>query len=61
MMMYLLVLLFFLFAFVGLGVGLLVKRKGLRGGCGHNPEARHECRCQDAVPETLEEIKRMDD
>lgn len=61
MMTYLLVLIIFLFAFVGLGVGLLLKRKGLRGGCGHDPDARHECRCKDATPETLEETKRLGD
>lgn len=55
---YLLALVFFLFAFVGLGVGLLLKRRGLRGGCGHDPDA---CRCKDATPETLEDTKRMSD
>lgn len=43
---YLLVLFFFLLAFVGLGVGLLLKGRGLRGGCGHDRDAEHSCHCE---------------
>jgi hypothetical protein len=45
-MLFLLVVFFFLLAFVGLGVGLLLKRKGLRGGCGHICDSEHHCTCK---------------
>jgi len=46
MTQFVLVLLLFLLAFAGLGMGLLLKRRGLRSGCGHTPNETHECRCE---------------
>lgn len=46
MKVYLVVLIFFLLAFSGLAAGLLLKRKGLRGGCGSAPEAGGKCQCK---------------
>jgi len=37
---------FFLLAFVGLASGLLLKRKGLRGGCGSGRSNDNECHCK---------------
>ena len=39
-------LIFFLLAFAGLAAGLLLKRKGLRGGCTPAPGNDHECHCK---------------
>ncbi len=39
-------LVFFLLAFAGLAAGLLLKRKGLRGGCTPPPGNDHECHCK---------------
>jgi hypothetical protein len=39
-------LVFFLIAFTGLAAGLLLKRKGLRGGCTPAPGNDHECHCK---------------
>jgi len=36
----------FLLAFAGLACGLLLKRRGLRGGCHSNP-GDHACQCTD--------------
>lgn len=58
MKLYLLVLFFFLLAFGGLGIGLILKGKRLRGCCGHDPDT---CRCKGAVAETSEDTKRRDD
>lgn len=46
MKQYLIVLVFFLLAFIGLGVGLFLNGKRLRGGCGHAPDAKHDCTCK---------------
>jgi hypothetical protein len=43
---FILVVVFFLLAFAGLAAGLLMKRRGLRGSCGHSPEKSQECRCE---------------
>ncbi|MEN8686323.1 MAG: hypothetical protein AB1Z51_02475 [Desulfuromonadales bacterium] len=45
MQVYFVVLIFFLLAFSGLAAGLLLKRKGLRGGCGHGQKADQDCQC----------------
>jgi hypothetical protein len=37
---------FFLLAFVGLATGLLLKRKGLRGGCGSGRSSDNDCQCK---------------
>ena len=39
-------LVLFLLAFAGLAAGLLLKRKGLRGGCTPPPGAEHSCHCK---------------
>ena len=45
--------LFFLIAFVGLAAGLLLKRRGLSGGCQSAADTGGECRCK---PETTAEL-----
>ncbi|HEY5675115.1 MAG TPA: hypothetical protein VIR78_15525 [Malonomonas sp.] len=37
---------FFLLAFAGLATGLLLKRKGLRGGCGGGGNSDKGCECK---------------
>mgnify|MGYP001235195115 CR=1 FL=1 len=46
MKLFVLVLILFLLAFAGLGIGLIIRRKGLQGGCGHAPDSDHDCRCE---------------
>lgn len=46
MKIYFVVLIFFIFAFAGLAAGLLLKRKGLRGGCGSATETGSKCQCK---------------
>ncbi|WP_303721533.1 hypothetical protein [Malonomonas rubra] len=46
MKLFALVLILFLLAFACLAIGLIVRKKGLRSGCGHAPSADHECRCE---------------
>ena len=36
----------FLIAFAGLAAGLILKRKGLRGGCRPAPVADSDCQCK---------------
>jgi len=48
-----LILLFFLLAFAGLGAGLLFKRRGLRGSCGHAANQQHDCRCESKLDEEM--------
>lgn len=43
MQVYFAVLILFLLAFSGLAAGLLLKRRGLRGGCGSG--AKDDCQC----------------
>ena len=54
MQVYFVVLTFFLLAFSGLAAGLLLKRKGLRGGCGHGQDAGQDagqdCQCHSEKP-----------
>ena len=45
MQAYFAVLILFLLAFSGLAAGLLLKRRGLRGGCGHGQDAAQDCQC----------------
>jgi hypothetical protein len=45
MRVYFAVLILFLLAFSGLAAGLLLKRKGLRGGCSSGPGAKDDCQC----------------
>jgi hypothetical protein len=40
------VLVLFLLAFAGLAIGLIVRRRGLRSGCGHAPSNDNDCRCE---------------
>ncbi len=46
MKLFLFVLGLFLLAFVGLATGLLLKRKGLRGGCGSGRSNDTDCQCK---------------
>ena len=46
MKLFAIVLLLFLLAFAGLAVGLIFRRRGLRGGCGHAPNQQHDCHCE---------------
>lgn len=50
MKLYFAVLLLFLAAFAGLAAGLLLKRKGLRGGCGSAAASSRDCQCATAQP-----------
>ena len=49
MKVYFAVLIIFLIAFAGLATGLILKRKGLRGGCRPAPGADSDCQCKSAV------------
>ena len=53
MKLFLLVLVLFLLAFAGLAIGLIIRNKGLRGGCGHAPAADHECRCEAELDKSM--------
>jgi len=46
MKIYVAALILFLLAFVGLAAGLLLKRKGLRGGCGSAASTERDCQCK---------------
>lgn len=46
MKIFLAALVLFLLAFSGLAAGLLLKRKGLRGGCKPASGAEHDCHCE---------------
>jgi hypothetical protein len=48
--LYFAVLILFLAAFAGLAAGLLLKRKGLRGGCSPAFDSDRDCRCTAAPP-----------
>ena len=55
-------LIFFLFAFVGLAAGLLLKRKGLRGSCSSASGPDHDCSCKTAAKPVIKIIvNRPDD
>jgi hypothetical protein len=53
MKVFLIALVFFLIAFAGLAAGLLLKRKGLRGGCTPAPGSDRDCQCKSATAPTL--------
>lgn len=46
MKVFFIALVLFLLAFAGLAAGLLLKRKGLRGGCTPAPGNDQECHCK---------------
>jgi hypothetical protein len=46
MKIYLAVLVLFLIAFAGLAAGLILKRKGLRGGCRPATGTDRDCQCK---------------
>ncbi len=46
MRLYVAAMILFLFAFLGLAMGLLLKRKGLRGGCRPAAGSAPDCQCQ---------------
>lgn len=46
MKLFLMVLILFLFAFLGLAAGLLLRRRGLRSACGHGKNSQHDCKCE---------------
>lgn len=46
MNVYFAALFFFLLAFAGLATGLILKRKGLRGGCSPTPGVDRDCQCK---------------
>lgn len=46
-------LIFFLLAFTGLAIGLIVRRRGLRSGCGHSPSAEQDCRCESELDASM--------
>ncbi len=47
-------LIFFLLAFAGLAIGLIVRRKGLRSGCGHALSKDHDCRCESDLDASMQ-------
>ncbi len=49
MKIYLVVLVVFLLAFAGLAAGLILRRKGLRGGCQSAPGSKNDCECKSAT------------
>ena len=57
MKIYIAVLVFFLAAFACLASGLLLKRKGLRGGCSPHSRSDKDCHCQS----TTDSIKNSED
>jgi hypothetical protein len=48
-------LVIFLLAFAGLAAGLILKRKGLRGGCRPTPGAESDCQCKSATKSNVKE------
>ena len=55
MKVYFAALVIFLLAFAGLAVGLILKRKGLRGGCRPAPGADSDCQCKSAAKSNVKE------
>ena len=49
MKLFLLIFVLFLVGFIGLSAGLLLKRKGLRGGCGSSEAIDHDCKCRSSA------------
>ncbi len=57
MKVYLATLVLFLLAFSGLAAGLLLKRRGLKGGCTPAPRSGRDCRCKEETAQsTLSKI-----
>ena len=48
-----LVLILFLLAFAGLAIGLIVRNRSLRSGCGHVPSVDHGCRCEEDLDKNM--------
>ena len=55
MKVYFAVLVFFLLAFAGLATGLILKRKGLRGGCSPASDTSRDCECKKATGSNVQE------
>jgi hypothetical protein len=49
MKVYLATLVLFLLAFSGLGAGLLLKRRGLKGGCSPPSSSGRDCSCKSEI------------
>lgn len=49
MKVYLATLVLFLLAFSGLGAGLLLKRRGLKGGCSPSSSSGRDCSCKSGL------------
>lgn len=47
------VLVLFLLAFAGLAIGLIIKRRALRSGCGHAPSNDEDCRCESELDASM--------
>ena len=47
------VLVLFLLAFAGLAIGLIVRRRGLRSGCGHARSNEDDCRCESELDASM--------
>jgi hypothetical protein len=48
-------LVIFLLAFAGLAAGLILKRKGLRGGCRPTAGADNDCQCKSSAKANVKE------
>lgn len=46
-------LIVFLLSFTGLAIGLIIRQKGLRSGCGHTPNKEHDCRCESELDASM--------
>jgi hypothetical protein len=53
---FLLVLLLFILAFTGLSTGLLIRGKGISGGCGSASSSGHNCQCSATTTKTIKVI-----
>ena len=54
MKVYLATLVLFLLAFSGLAAGLLLKRRGLKGGCTPPPSSGRGCRCKSETAQSTQ-------
>jgi hypothetical protein len=53
MKLFVVALIIFLIAFAGLGIGLIVRRRGIRSGCGHKPISEYDCRCESELDASM--------